>query len=170
MPKLNTSNLQVQEYFCKVCRYWIEKYDIDGWRLDVANEVDHEFWRTFRKTAKSAKPDSFLIGEVWESAPTWLNGDQFDSTMNYDFRKNCRDFFALNKLDARAFDGRVTAMRMRYGKNVTLGQLNLLDSHDVPRFLSLCAGDIRKLKLAVIFQITFIGILHFYGDEKVLMA
>lgn len=74
--------------------------------------------------------------------------------------------FALNKLDARAFDGRVTAMRMRYGKNVTLGQLNLLDSHDVPRFLSLCAGDIRKLKLAVIFQITFIGILHFLRGRK----
>lgn len=167
MPKLNTSNSQVQEYFCKVCQYWLTEYDIDGWRLDVANEVDHDFWRAFRKAAKSAKEDSILIGEVWESAPTWLNGDQFDSTMNYDFRKNCRDFFALSKLDARAFDARVTNMRMRYGKNVTLGQLNLLDSHDVSRFLSLCEGDVRKLKLAVIFQMTFIGIPSvFYGDEK----
>lgn len=167
MPKLNTANPNVQEYFCKVCRYWLEEFDIDGWRLDVANEVDHDFWRTFRKAAKAAKADSILIGEVWESAPTWLNGDQFDSTMNYDFRKNCREFFALNHLDSRAFDGRVTEMRMRYGENVALGQLNLLDSHDVSRFLSLCGGDFRRLKLAVIFQMTFIGIPSvFYGDEK----
>lgn len=167
MPKLNTSNSEVQEYFCRVCRYWLEEFDIDGWRLDVANEVDHDFWRAFRKAAKSAKKDCFLIGEVWESAPSWLGGDQFDSTMNYDFRKNCRDFFALNQLDARAFDGRVTNMRMRYGKNVTLGQLNLLDSHDVSRFLSLCGGDVRRLKLAAVFQMTFIGVPSiFYGDEK----
>lgn len=167
MPKLNTANPNVQEYFCKVCRYWLEEFDIDGWRLDVANEVDHDFWRTFRKAAKAAKEDCILIGEVWESAPAWLNGDQFDSTMNYDFRKNCREFFALNHLDSRAFDGRVTEMRMRYGENVALGQLNLLDSHDVSRFLSLCGGDFRRLKLAVIFQMTFIGIPSvFYGDEK----
>lgn len=167
MPKLNTANPEVQEYFCRVCRYWLEEFDIDGWRLDVANEVDHDFWRAFRKAAKAAKADSVLIGEVWESAPAWLNGDQFDSTMNYDFRKNCREFFALNHLDARAFDGRVTEMRMRYGKNVALGQLNLLDSHDVSRFLSLCGGDFRRLKLAAVFQMTFIGIPSvFYGDEK----
>lgn len=167
MPKMNTSNPQVREYFCKVCKFWLEKYDIDGWRLDVANEIDHDFWREFRKAAKSVKQDCFIIAEVWESAQVWLNGDQFDSTMNYDFRKNCRDFFALNKLDAHEFDGRVTAMRMRYNKNITFGQLNLLDSHDVSRYLSLCKGDTRKLKLSVVFQMTFIGVPSvFYGDEK----
>jgi cyclomaltodextrinase len=167
MPKMNTANPEVREYFCSVCKYWLKEYDIDGWRLDVANEVNADFWREFRKAAKSVKSDSFLIGEVWESAQPWLRGDQFDSTMNYDLRKNCRDFFALGKLDAFEFDGRVTAMRMRYYKNIALGQLNLLDSHDVSRFLSLCEGDPRKLKLAVIFQMTFVGVPSiFYGDEK----
>ncbi|WP_027628696.1 glycoside hydrolase family 13 protein [Ruminiclostridium cellobioparum] len=167
MPKMNTANREVREYFLKVCRYWLEEFHIDGWRLDVANEVDYAFWREFRNTAKSVNPDCFLIGEVWESAQSWLKGDMFDSTMNYDFRKNCRDFFALGKLDAAGFDGRVTEMRMRYNKNITPGQLNLLDSHDVPRFLSLCGGDMAKFKLAAVFQMTFIGIPSvFYGDEK----
>ncbi|MDF2984745.1 MAG: cyclomaltodextrinase [Eubacterium sp.] len=167
MPKMNTCNPEVREYFFKVCRYWLEEYDIDGWRLDVANEVDYEFWRGFRNAAKSVKPDCFIIGEVWESAQPWLQGDMFDSTMNYDFRKNCRDFIALGKLDAAEFDGRVTEMRMRYTKNITLGQLNLLDSHDVSRFLSVCGGDINKFKLSTVFHMTFIGIPSvFYGDEK----
>jgi cyclomaltodextrinase len=167
MPKINTSNKDVIEYFCRVCRYWLDEYDIDGWRLDVADEVGGTFWRAFRAAAKSVKPDCFLIGEVWGPAQPWLTGDQFDSTMNYDFRRSCRDFFAFGKIDAAGFDSRVTAMRLRYGKNMLPGQLNLLDSHDVPRFLSMCGGDARRMKLAILFQIAFIGIpTVFYGDER----
>lgn len=166
MPKLNTSNPEVMDYFLHVCRYWIEEFHIDGWRLDVASEVDFNFWREFRKAAKAANPDCFIIGEVWEPAQAWLQGDQFDSTMNYDFRNVCRDFFAFDKLDAYEFDGCVTGMRMRYKKNITGGQLNLLDSHDTSRFLSLCKEDIKRMKLAVLFQMTFIGVPSvFYGDE-----
>ncbi len=167
MPKLNTGNPEVRRYFLDVCTHWINHYDIDGWRLDVASEVDHDFWNEFRKAAKAAKPDCVLIGEVWESAGFWLDGSKFDSTMNYDFRKHCRDFFAHGSVDAAQFDGRITQMRMRYRYNVSYGQFNLLDSHDVPRFLSLCGGDIYKLKLAVLFQMTFIGPPSiFYGDEQ----
>ena len=91
----------------------------------------------------------------------------FDSTMNYDFRRHCRRFFALQDIDAQAFNSRVTDMIMRYRRQVTYGQLNLLDSHDVSRFLSLCDGDINRMKLAVLFQMTFVGMpCVFYGDEK----
>ncbi|MBQ6804258.1 MAG: glycoside hydrolase family 13 protein, partial [Clostridia bacterium] len=90
-----------------------------------------------------------------------------DSTMNYDFRRHCRRFFALQDIDAQAFNSRVTDMLMRYRRQVTYGQLNLLDSHDVSRFLSLCYGDISRMKLAVLFQMTFVGMpCVFYGDEK----
>lgn len=169
MPKMNTSNPEVVAYFCDVCQHWITEYGVDGWRLDVASEVNDEFWREFRRAAKEVKPDCFLIGEVWETAAHWLNGDQFDSSMNYDFRKYCRDFFAIQALDAFTFDARVTSMRMRYRKNMLYGQLNLLDSHDVSRFFSLCKERQERFKLSVLFQMTFIGPPSiFYGDELLL--
>ena len=167
MPKTNTENPEVIQYFCKVGRYWLQEFDIDGWRLDVASEINDAFWRCFRTAVKEVKPDCLLIGEVWESAQHWLGGEMFDSTMNYDFRKHCRRFFAERSIDAARFDGRVTNMRMRYKYNVLYGQLNLLDSHDVSRFLSLCQLERARMKLAVLFQMTFIGIPSvFYGDEK----
>lgn len=73
------------EYLCNVGTYWIREADIDGWRLDVANEINHEFWRVFRHAVRAVKEDIFLIGEIWEEAGIWLQGDQFDSTMNYTF-------------------------------------------------------------------------------------
>ncbi|BCN31338.1 glycoside hydrolase family 13 protein [Anaeromicropila herbilytica] len=167
MPKLNTSNKEVQEYFEKVCRYWIREFKIDGWRLDVANEIDRNFWRGFRKAAKEEDPNIVLIGEVWENSETWLRGDAFDSTMNYDFRKHCRDYFALNIEDAITFSWNINQMRLRYPTNISDSQLNLLDSHDVPRFLSLCKDDVDKWKLAFIFLMLAPGVPSmFYGDEK----
>ena len=80
MPKLNTANIHVQDYFARVGRYWVEEFQVDGWRLDVANEVDKGFWRKFRAAVRSADP-----------------------VMNYDFKKHCRDFFALQKTKADGF-------------------------------------------------------------------
>ena len=167
MPKLATDNPAVQDYFCRVGVHWVREYDIDGWRLDVASEVNDGFWRAFRSAVKAIKPDCALIGEVWETASHWLDGSMFDSTMNYDFRRHCRRFFALQDMDAQSFSSRVTDMLMRYRRPVTYGQLNLLDSHDVSRFLSLCGSDTARMKLAVLFQMTFVGMpCVFYGDEK----
>lgn len=166
MPKLDTANPAVRKYFCDIGRYWIEKFHIDGWRLDVASEVDDRFWREFRTAVKAANPEALLIGEIWESAGHWLQGDMFDSAMNYDFRKHCRRFFAEGSIDALAFSGRITDMLMRYRAPITAAQLNLLDSHDVSRFLSLCGGDERRYRLAVLFEMCFVGMpTIFYGDE-----
>lgn len=143
----------------------MEKFHIDGWRLDVASEINDGFWRKFRESVKSVDPDAILIGEVWESAAHWLDGTMFDSTMNYDFRKHCRRFFGEQTADAREFDSRITDMRMRYRKQTVYAQLNLLDSHDVSRFRSLCRDE-ESFRLAVIFQMTFPGMPSvFYGDE-----
>ena len=167
MPKTNTCNPEVQNYFCEVGRYWVREFDIDGWRLDVASEINDGFWRAFRQAVKEEKPECSLIGEVWETAQHWLNGDIFDSTMNYDFRKHCRRFFAEQSIDAAEFDARVSNMRMRYKLPVLYAQLNLLDSHDVSRFYSLCEKDPARMQLAVLFQMTFTGIPSvFYGDER----
>lgn len=167
MPKLNTANKEVQEYLLKVGKYWVEEFDIDGWRLDVASEVNDDFWREFRKVVRSVKKDCFIIGEVWESGSHWMQGDMFDSTMNYDVRKFCNYFFAKGEIDSAVFDAAVTNMRLRYRKNLQYGQLNLLDSHDVSRFLSVCGGNKDRWKLAVIFQMMFLGVPSiFYGDEQ----
>ena len=166
MPKLNTSNPEVRDYFVGVGRYWIEQFHVDGWRLDVANEVDRDFWRAFKKATRDANPESVMIGEIWESAESWLRGDMFDSAMNYDFRRHCRDFFALGAISAAEFAARVTDMMLRYPTGILQGQLNLLDSHDVSRFLSHCQGDVRRLQLAEVFLFTSPGVPSvFYGDE-----
>ena len=167
MPKLNTANPEVQEYFARVGRYWIERFHVDGWRLDVANEVDKNFWRRFRAAVREADPDAVLIGEVWENARDWLKGDLFDSVMNYDFRKHCRDFFALEKTGADEFLWGMTDMQLRYPFQVTAGQLNLLDSHDVARFLGLCGGDYGRWQAAFLYLCMAPGVPGvFYGDEK----
>lgn len=169
MPKLNLNNPECQEYFLQVGKYWVEKYDIDGWRLDVACEICDDFWRNFRKRIKSVKSECVLIGEVWETASHWLNGDMFDSTMNYDFRRYCERFFCSQNIDAKEFNGRVTEMLMRYREQIAYGQLNLLDSHDVSRFLSLCHGDKKSYILSLVFLFTFVGVpCLFYGDEMAL--
>lgn len=166
MPKLDTANPEVRDYFARVGAWWVREFHIDGWRLDVASEVDDGFWRAFRRAVKAENPDALLIGEVWESAGHWLGGDMFDSTMNYDFRKHCRRFFGEQSIDADDFSGRLTNMLTRYRLQLLPAQLNLLDSHDVSRFLSLCGGDVRPYRLAVLFLMSFIGMpTVFYGDE-----
>ena len=171
MPKLNTANSEVEAYFCEVGRYWIREMDIDGWRLDVANEIHHDFWRAFRKAVQEEKKDAFLIGEIWEDSSVWLQGDQFDSTMNYTFSYICREFFAEQSISASEFAQKVQKMNLRYPEQVSHMQMNFLDTHDVPRFLSYCKGDIDRLKLAAFFMMTAQGIPSvFYGDEKGIMG
>lgn len=172
MPKLNTGNKEVAAYLCRVGRFWVEEADIDGWRLDVANEINHDFWRQFRKEVKRVKPDAVFIGEIWEDAENWLlGGDQFDSAMNYPFTYLCRDFFAKRSMSATEFDAQLQRMFMRYPEQLNRVQMNMLDSHDVPRFLTYCNGDRKRLALAFLFMFTMIGMPSvFYGDECFLMG
>lgn len=166
MPKLNTGNPEVADYLCKVGTYWIEEADIDGWRLDVANEINHDFWRQFRKAVRAVKKDCFLIAEIWEDSNVWLLGDQFDSSMNYTFSYLCKDFFAARTIKASEFDEQINKMIMRYPRQVSLAQMNFLDSHDVARFLSYCKGERSRLQLAFFYLFMGVGIPSvFYGDE-----
>ena len=166
MPKLDLENREAADYFCSVGRYWVEEFHTDGWRLDVASEVNDGFWRRFYREVHDVNPQAILIGEVWESANHWLDGTIFDSAMNYDFRKHCKRFFGEQSIDAAEFDSRITDMRMRYREQTVFSQLNVLDTHDVSRFLSLCRADRGRYRLAVVFLLTFPGMPSiFYGDE-----
>ena len=167
MPKTNTADPYLRQYFCDVGTYWIREFDIDGWRLDVANELDDGFLRAFRTAVKAAKPDALIVGEVWENAAHYLNGDMLDSAMNYDFRRYCRRFFAEETVGAETFDANVSTLLLRYRENALYAQLNLLDSHDVSRYLTLCGENTDKMELSVLLQMTFLGMpCVFYGDEK----
>lgn len=167
MPKLNTADPEVIEYFCTVGAHWLREFDVDGWRLDVANEIDHDFWRAFRKAVRSVKADAVLIAEIWEDAHTWLEGDQFDSTMNYRFTDAVRRFFAEDGIPGSRFAEKLTDLVMRYRRPVSYAQMTFLDTHDVPRFLHWCGGDLRRQRLAALVQFTVPGVPSvFAGDER----
>lgn len=166
MPKLNTENPEVKEYLLDVAKYWIEEIGIDGWRLDVANEVDHQFWRDFRNTVKEANPEAYILGEIWHNSLPWLQGDQFDAVMNYPVTNTTLDFFCKETIDAEQFMSGIDEMHVSYPLQVNQVAFNLLDSHDTPRLLTICEEDQRKLRLAVTFQLTYLGTpCIYYGDE-----
>ncbi|MQR96793.1 glycoside hydrolase family 13 protein [Fictibacillus phosphorivorans] len=166
MPKLNTENPEVRDYLLKVARYWVEEFDIDGWRLDVANEVDHSFWREFRTAVKSVKPDAYILGEIWHDSMNWLQGDQFDAVMNYPFTNAALDFVAKETIDAKVFAEKITAVLHMYPENVNEAAFNLLGSHDTKRVLTFCDENKDKMKLLFLLMLTFKGTpCIYYGDE-----
>jgi glycosidase len=166
MPKLNTDNPETAAYLLKVATYWIKNADIDGWRLDVANEVSQNYWRKFRTAVKGAKPDAVIIGEVWDNASQWLKGDEFDAVMNYPFRGAVLDFAAHGKTDAKTFAGQLDAVRGWYPPAANAAMFNLLGSHDTARLLTEAGRDAKRAGLAVLFQMTYPGAPSiYYGDE-----
>jgi len=166
MPKLNTANPELKKYLLDSVRYWTSKYHIDGWRLDVSDEIDHQFWRDFRTVVKGFNQEAIIIGENWHNALPWLLGDQFDSVMNYPVTKLCLDFFANKKIDAKTFEYQLSTYLMRYPDQVNEAMLNLLDSHDTERFLYSAKGYKASLKNAAAFLFAYKGIpCTFYGTE-----
>ncbi|ADH98587.1 alpha-glycosidase [Salisediminibacterium selenitireducens] len=166
MPKLNTENPEVKAYLLEVARYWVEDIGVDGWRLDVANEVDHRFWREFRDTVKQANPEAYILGEIWHNSLAWLQGDQFDAVMNYPVTNSILDFFVKDDIDAETFMGRLDQMLIAYPKQANEVAFNLLDSHDTPRLLHIAEGNKDRMKLAALFQLTYMGApCIYYGDE-----
>ncbi len=166
MPKLNTSNEEVQEFLLEVAVYWIREVDIDGWRLDVSDEVSHDFWRKFRKAVKKQKPDSVIIGENWHDAYAYLMGDQYDSIMNYAFTKACLDYFAKGVFSAKEMAEKLNANLMRNMEQVNRMMLNLLDSHDTHRFFSEVNKDKDKMLAAIALEMVFEGApCLYYGTE-----
>jgi glycosidase len=166
MPKLNTSNEEVFNYLLDVAKYWITETDIDGWRLDVANEIDHEFWRKFRKAVKSVKSDAYIVGEVWHNSNSWLLGDQFDSIMNYPIQTACYEYFAKETIDMATFKLKVNRTYFDYSTQVNSVMMNLLDSHDTARFITESNGDENKLLMAFVFELFYLGCTSvYYGTE-----
>ncbi|MEM7802956.1 MAG: glycoside hydrolase family 13 protein, partial [Chloroflexota bacterium] len=166
MPKINQNNPEVRQYFIDVATYWIKEFDIDGWRMDVAQFVPDQFWREFRAACKAVKPDCYLISEIWGSTAHWLNGDMFDGTMNYLFREIALDFFARDRISAAEVKDALLRLEYHYAPQVTQLQQNLLSSHDVSRFLTMTGERVERFRLATLLQMTLPGAPGlYYGDE-----
>lgn len=184
LPKFNTNSPAAREFLLQVAERWI-KFGADGWRLDVAAEIDDDaFWQEFRRRVRKINPEAYIVAEIWHESQRWLQGDQFDAIMNYDVTKPVIAFFGgkhldlkvvhqqsnyhgiRHAIDAHEFADRIDHNLGLYKRDITYSQLNLLDSHDTPRFLSCVSGNKESLKLAWLFMFTFPGApCVYYGDE-----
>ncbi len=165
MPKLNLKNPEVEKYVTDVACYWIKECDIDGWRMDVGDEISHYFWKHFRRAVKAVKKDALIIGEIWHYAGDFLEGDEWDTVMNYPFYLNLIDLLADEKIDVSRFIQNLGYMKGRLNKKCYPLMWNLIDSHDTARFLHLCNNK-QKQHLAAAFQLLMPGMpMIYYGDE-----
>lgn len=187
LPKFNTQNPQVKQFIFDIAKYWIN-FGIDGWRLDVPSEInDDSFWQEFRSIVKKSDKEAYIVGEIWvdeikQDALRWLKGDKFDGIMNYGLTSACIAFFigkALDRtlikgqnhepevsIDAFEFSQRINTILNKYPREIVYSQYNLLDSHDVARFLTIARGDKRILRLAYLFIFTYPGApAIYYGSE-----
>ena len=172
MPKINLNNPECADYFTNVALDIAKKFGVDGFRLDVADEVAHSFWRKLHAELRRFNPDFMLIGEIWHDAEAFVNGgDQFDSTMNYALTRECTDYFALGKIDAKTFVGNLGKVWYRYKDPVNLNLLNLLSSHDKTRWLNDCKLDVKAFLSGYLFELFYPGIpCIYYGDEVGLLG
>ena len=165
MPKLNLKNPEVEKYVTDVACYWLKECDIDGWRMDVGDEISHYFWKHFRRAVKAVKKDALIIGEIWHYAGDFLEGDEWDTVMNYPFYLNLIDLLADEKIGVSRFIQNLGYMKGRLNKKCYPLMWNLIDSHDTARFLHLCNNK-QKLHLAAAFQLLMPGMpMIYYGDE-----
>jgi cyclomaltodextrinase len=166
MPKLNSNDYLENDYFVCVGKYFIEKFSIDGFRLDVANEVSHTFWERFKYELRRIKKDVILIGECRNDASSYLGADQMDSVMNYQFMLSCIDFYVDKRIDVEHFVYRLIDLYLRYPEGNSRMMLNLLDSHDTERFYNMVKPDIDIYLMAVLNLIAYPGwAMIYYGDE-----
>lgn len=191
----------VWDYFVNVTRRWMDPNNdgnpsdgVDGWRLDVANDVSHVFWREWRTLVKSINPEAYIVGEIWDDASPWLKGDEFDAVMNYPFARAVVRFFidtSNRKYSVPDFDKELATVRASYPDEVNYVLQNLIDSHDTDRLVSMIANPNRNYdaenglrqnknyniakpdeqaraiqKLILLFQMTYLGApMIYYGDE-----
>lgn len=166
MPEWNLQNPQVQDYLLEIVKYWIKETDIDGWRLDTVEYLEPSFVKKIREESKKIKPEALVLGEILHLASSWFKGECLDSAMNYRLWNYLISYFAKNEIDSQTFSEKIYILRSSYLNWANYAMYNFPDSHDRARIMTLCNGDKRKVKLALGFLFTYIGIpVLYYGDE-----
>ncbi len=203
LPKLNYEDSPIlYDYIMRIARKWVsEPYNVDGWRLDVAadlghsSEYNHKFWRDFRCAVKEANPEAIVLAEHYGDPSGWLQGDQWDTVMNYDAFMEPVTWFLTgmekhsDESNPQLFgDGENFFMSMNYhmGRMMAgsvLTAMNELSNHDHSRFLTRTNGRVGRtstlgpeaasegvnygiFREAVMIQMTWPGApTIYYGDE-----
>lgn len=203
LPKLNyEGSKELCDYIIEVGKKWVSPpYNVDGWRLDVAadlghsQEFNHEFWKKFRKAVKEANPEAIILAEHYGDANSWLQGDQWDTIMNYDGFMDPVTWFLTgvdkhsdNSNPGMRGDAGTFKLTMRYQMSRMQNQsllvaMNELSNHDHSRFLTrtnrmvgrvgtagtaAASQDIDEaiFKQGVVMQMTLPGApTLYYGDE-----
>jgi len=185
LPKLNTGNPGVRSYLIQVARYWLT-VGFDGIRVDVPGDLldAHGFFQDLRATVRRDFPQAYLVGEIWQTAPSWLQGDQFDSLMNYAIGRDVLLRYAQGS--SPLFSGRwaltgLAKVYRTYPVAVAAMGFNLIDSHDTSRLLTdLGGGDFgatpdatslarQKLASALLYALPGMPV-SFQGDECALLG
>ena len=202
-PKLNfEASQELYDYFMNIGSKWVSApYNADGWRLDVAADLgfsqdfNHTFWRDFRKSVKGANPEAIILAEHYGNAEPWLEGDQWDTIMNYDafmepitwfltgMQKHSEEFREDMLCNAMAFEGSMRFYMSRFSIETLHSAMNQLSNHDHSRFLTRTNMKTGRLHTegatsaqeninkgimyeAVTFQMTWPGApTLYYGDE-----
>ena len=191
----------VKAHIFEVTRRWMDPNGdgdpsdgIDGWRLDVPNEVPMPFWEEWRALVKSINPNAYIVGEIWRRADDWLDGRTFDAVMNYPFAEGMIRWVGdrERKITASELDRRLAELRRAYPSEATYVMQNLVDSHDTDRLVSKLRNpdreydrgnreqdeganydaskpgpeEYRKARLIALAQMTYVGApMIYYGDE-----
>jgi|GEM_PF-202834 len=188
-PKLDYANADLRRDIYEapdsVAATWLKPpHEIDGWRLDVGQEVgyggtmngNHEIWAAFRQAVKTVNPDAIILGEFWEVAYSWLMGDQWDSVQNYNGFTTPLSLWLLQR-DLWGGQASIDTNLLREWLQGTLADnpwpvrqtvMNALCTHDIPRFndVSKAGGDRDLLKAGAVFLMTYPGApCLYYGDE-----
>lgn len=143
LPKVNTRNPAAREYLMQVAEYWI-RAGASGWRVDVANEVIDRvaFFREMRARIRAVDPEAYLVAEIWHLSPEYVQGDQFDSLMNYALGRNVLLRFAAADplLDGARALNEISKVWGSYGEAVRAMKFNVVNTHDTNRALSDLGG------------------------------
>jgi alpha-glucosidase len=194
LPKINHANLDVRHAMVEgpdsvVGRWLRPPFDVDGWRIDVANmtgrlgatDVAHEVARAVRGTAEALRPDPWVIGEHNHDATGDVDGDGWHGTMNYsgfswpvwswlrDPSSPARPFgrpAAVARRDGPAVVDTFRAWQGTLGWRATAASWNILGSHDSARIRTVVGGDAAVHRVAAGLQFTLPGVpMVFAGDE-----
>ncbi len=189
-----------KQYIFNITRRWMDPNGngdpsdgVDGWRLDVAQDVPAPFWIDWRKHVKGINSNAYITGEIWGIATKYLQGDEWDAVMNYQFAMRAIHYFIdqKRKVPASEFDRQLKELLAAYPRQVDYVMQNLYDSHDTDRLANMIvnpdrdynqgdhiqdgahydgakpgASAYRVMKLMATFQMTFLGApMIWYGDE-----